>query len=58
MKVWQQGEYAGRNAWFGETEALRVVLIPELGAKLVSILDKRSRQRMAGSIRQARQSGV
>jgi len=42
MKVWQQGDYAGRMAWFGETEAIRVVLIPELGAKLVSILDKRS----------------
>lgn len=40
--MWTLDDYAGRKAWFGENEVLRVVLIPELGGKLVSILDKRS----------------
>ena len=39
-----QTNWRGLDAWVLENEILRTIVVPELGAKLVSLLDKRSQR--------------
>lgn len=39
---WKKSAFGEREAWIGETEKLRLVLLPDLGAKIVSLQAKQS----------------
>jgi galactose mutarotase-like enzyme len=42
MMHWTPIPYEGCSAWQGETNSLRIILIPSLGSKIISFVDKRT----------------
>lgn len=42
MSIWNKTRVESFEAWTGETERMRVVVVPSLGAKTLSLVDKRS----------------
>lgn len=50
--MWEKSTFDGYHAWTGTTAAMRIVVIPELGSKIVSLMDmKHNREWLAQSDR-------